>query len=276
MVKKHHEPLPTLNSRNSPHDQRSDCWTTAGRLLGENRHFTTARRTGNLRQGYWSFTTKQAAVSGESRSAVFLSPGTWAKERPVPKSSAGGLRQRMRESSSLWLSGGWVDPPRSKLGSNKGPSRPPRSLLRSRERELSTASRAGHGLWAAATGSRPSRRSDRMRSVAPTAGRATSRRFAPEILVTLYVGEHRTDKHQCPVEEKGQACANSVAKCPNCRGPRTAQSNLCPEKKEMYIENRRQEHGYALAIRRSILSLQQVYNCCDRGSHQIRRSNPLS
>ena len=31
---------------------------------------------------------------------------------------------------------------------------------------------------------------------------------------------------------KDQTCNHSVAKCPSCRGPYTAQSGLCPKKKE--------------------------------------------
>ena len=37
-----------------------------------------------------------------------------------------------------------------------------------------------------------------------------------------------------------------------------------------------QNHGYALTIKQSYPSLQQVCYCCDRGSYRIRTSEPLS
>ena len=62
-------------------------------------------------------------------------------------------------------------------------------------------------------------------------GGATSRRTAPEILAVLCMQRSTApDRYKCPVEGcsvgKGQACAHGVA---NCRGPHTAQSNLCPK-----------------------------------------------
>ena len=42
------------------------------------------------------------------------------------------------------------------------------------------------------------------------------------------------------------------------------------------LQTHGQQHGYALTIKRSIPSLQQVCYSCDRGSYQIRRSKPLA
>ena len=43
-----------------------------------------------------------------------------------------------------------------------------------------------------------------------------------------------------------------------------------------YVQNRFQERGYALTIKRSIPSLQQVHYCCDRESYQIRSNHSLT
>ena len=55
--------------------------------------------------------------------------------------------------------------------------------------------------------------------VGSAAGRA---HFPRNSRCALCMGEHRTDRHKCPVGgcsgKKGQTCAHMVTKCVNCRG----------------------------------------------------------
>ena len=43
--------------------------------------------------------------------------------------------------------------------------------------------------------------------------------------------------------DKGQACADGVAKCPNCRGPHTAQADLCRKRRRLGRPPRRPPEG---------------------------------
>ena len=166
---------------------------------------------------------------------VFPLNGTWtsaAPERPAKRS-----RRKMRRQKSPRRRGGWAGSRISDLDIGAGGARPLRQLLRSRERIFGRLRECGLQLLG-----RPyevevfeKTRPDARCGACGGWGHIEAR-CGRDARCALCAEKHHTDKHKCPVEGcfvvKGQACAHVVAKCPNCRDPRTAQPKLCPKTKE--------------------------------------------